>query len=79
MICRLQAFSPQAHFIRVDPGKQRGELVAAEPGGNVARADLSTQRVSHNTECLVTLVMSVLVVDLLEPVDVEEHERQVGC
>ena len=72
----LQPLGQRAHLVRLDPGEQRGKLVAAEPGGNVARADVVAQRIGHHTECPVALVMSVLVVDPLERVDVEQQSAR---
>ena len=58
--------------------QQQGELLAAEPAGQVVLAQHRLQRVRDLLEHLVAGQVPVGVVDHLEPVDVEQRHRQLG-
>ena len=55
---------------------QEDELVAGEPGERVARADQSREPVRDRYQQLIADLMAVDVVDLLEPVEVDEQNRR---
>lgn len=56
------------------PAQQDGELVAAEPGHQVARAGRGTQPVGHLHQYAVAGAVPEGVVDLLEVVEVDQHQ-----
>jgi hypothetical protein len=59
---------------RVLPGREHAELVAAEPGDHVNRADCAAHRHRDVHEDAVARVVPVSVVDPLEAVDVEQEQ-----
>ena len=60
--------------VGVGRGRQQdGELVAAEPGDRVARAQDAGDARADELQQLVAAVVAERVVDLLELVEVEEH------
>jgi hypothetical protein len=63
-----------AHFLQ-----HHDELVAAEPRHGVAAAQRPRQPRRHLLEDLVADVVAERVVDVLEPVEVEEHQRHAGA
>ena len=58
-----------------DLGQQHGELVAAEPGDGVDLAQRAAQPLADLNQELVAVVVAEGVVDLLEPVQVEQQQR----
>ena len=54
-----------------------GELVASEPGHRAPVAHLALEPSGHDAQELVTAVVPEGVVDLLEPVEVDEHHAHV--
>ena len=56
--------------------EQHGELVAAEPGGGVARGEPLGQPARAHAQQLVARGMAQRVVDLLEVVEVDEQDRE---
>ena len=61
-----------------DRRQQHGELVAAEPRDHVARPDAVRQPVRHQPQQPVADRVPQRVVDLLEPVQVEQQEADLG-
>ena len=61
----------------VGPLEEQGELVAAEPGQRVALADRHAEAPCDLLEQPVTAVVPERVVHLLEPVEVDEQDREV--
>ena len=61
----------------VHRGEEHGELVASEPRNRVTCADDLLQTVAEGGEHLVAHAVAELVVDLLELVEVDEHERRL--
>jgi hypothetical protein len=61
-------------------GEQDGELVAAEPGHGVVAADRALEPPGHLDQQQVARVVAEVVVDLLEPVEVEhQHGGPAGA
>ena len=58
---------------------QHGELVAAEPGGGVARAQAAREPVAHDHEQRVAGGVAEAVVDGLEVVEVDEQHRELAA
>ena len=58
----------------LDVLEQHGELVAAEPGGGVGRAERREQPLADLAEHLVSDGVAEAVVDRLEVVEVDEHD-----
>jgi len=56
------------------PSEQHGKLVTAQPGDQVAGADAVREPAGHGPQQLIADVMPERVVDLLEPVEVEQEE-----
>jgi hypothetical protein len=73
----------QARAVLTGGRQQDGELVAAEPGDRVVRAQRGSQPRPHLGQQLVTHGMTETVVDVLEPIKVDHHHRQrrgrAGC
>ncbi len=61
---------------RLDLGQQHHELIAAETAHRVAGAHRAPDPLRHRLEQLVAGIMAVAIVDLLEMVQVHEHQRQ---
>ncbi len=61
----------------VEPGEDDAELVAAEATGNVGGANGRPQRVRERAQRLVAGHVAADVVDPLQPVEVDDQERQV--
>ena len=59
----------------VGGGDDQRELVAAVAGGDVVGADAAAQRGADAAQHLVAGQVAVLLVDLLEVVEVDQHER----
>ena len=59
---------------RPDVGQEDRELVATQAGHDVVVAQRAAQPLGHLLEQLVPAVVAERVVDVLEPVDVQEHE-----
>ncbi len=64
---------------RVEPGAQHRELVAAEAGDDVARPHRLLEALRDLAEQLVAGVVAQSVVDVLEPVDVQEQDGDAGA
>jgi hypothetical protein len=62
---------------RARPRHEERELVTAEARQQVALADGRPQSRSHVAEQAVAVVVAERVVDLLEAIDVEQHERRL--
>ena len=60
----------------VDVRQEHGELVAAEPGDHVAGAQRALDPLRDDLEQPVADLVAEGVVDLLEPVEVEEEQRE---
>ena len=58
------------------PGCEDRELVSSEPPDRVQRAHRASQSLDHPAQQLVAGGMAVHVVDRLEVVEVEQHERE---
>ena len=58
------------------PAQQHGELVAAEPGERVAAAQRAAQPGGDLAQQPVAVVVAERVVDLLEPVEVDQQQRR---
>src|SRR6266702_3995977 len=56
--------------------EQDGELVAAQPGGGVARADAAAEALGHAGQEGVPDHVAERVVDGLEVVEVDQHDHQ---
>ena len=67
------ACSPRATL-----GQQDRELVAAEPGHGVRRAQRARQPLADQLEQAVAVVVAERVVDLLEVVEVHDHHRALA-
>ena len=63
-----------ARLVGAAVGQQDGELVAAEAGDRGAVAHALAQRVGHLADQLVAGAVAERVVDVLEAVDVEQHD-----
>ena len=59
-------------------GEQQRELLAADPEHAVGRAHAAAQQHAHLAQRVVARDMAARVVELLEVVDVGEHEREAG-
>ncbi len=64
-------------LLRADAGDDDDELVAADPRDDVAGARTGAQLAAYLGEDIVAGLMSERVVDFLEAVDVDEHEREL--
>ena len=64
-----------AHGLLVDVEQQHRELVAAEARGAIAGPQPQRQRVAERAQHLVAGEVAEHVVDLLEAVDVHQHEH----
>ena len=64
---------------RVEPGAQHRELVAAEASDDVTRSHRLLEAVRDLSEQLVAGVVAESVVDVLEPVDVQEQDGDAGA
>jgi hypothetical protein len=60
----------------VDVFQQDRELVAAQTGHGIGRADAGPEPFRDQTQQLVTCGVPEAVVDILEPVEVDEQHRQ---
>ena len=58
---------------------KHAEFVAAESGHHVGGADVGRQRRGHRLEQRVAGGMAVAVIDRLEAVEVDEHQRDAGA
>jgi len=63
-------------LIEVGPRQQYGELVAAEAGEQVAATQGRSQALPDHGQQLVSGVVAQAVVDLLEPVEIEQQQGQ---
>jgi len=71
----------RGHVLRLDDRgvgvrQQQGELVAADPGGDVGLAQDRAHAARHGGERRVTGCVAVAVVDLLEAVEVDDDQRE---
>ena len=57
--------------------RQDQELVAAEPGDGVVRAQLAFQALADRDQQTVAQAMAEAVVDGLEAIQIEEHQREL--
>src|SRR5450756_2154168 len=57
------------------PGKDPGELVAAEPGGGVSSTESLDESGCHSLEQCIAYAMAERVIHLLEFVEIHDHER----
>ncbi len=62
-------------LVRVGDRQQGGELVAADPEQRVAAAQGAAERGGDRAEDLVAVLMAVGVVDALEAVEIDDHDR----
>ncbi len=67
---------PAAGELRGHAGEDDGELVAADPAGQVPRPDVGAEDPGHRLEHGVTEGMAAGVIDPLEVVEVHQEERQ---
>ena len=72
---RIRSAASSAPPASAHVGEQHGELVAAEPGDGVLGPHRAGQPVGGDLEQPVAGVVAQGVVDLLEPVQVEQAER----
>ena len=70
------ALGQRGRLVVRDAGRQHDELIAAEAGGRVAAADVRVDALSGFAQRHVTGEMTVLIVDLLEPIQVDEQAGQ---
>ena len=70
-----QPLGQRLGLVEAGVGQQDGELVAAEPGQHVARPQRGAQPRADLAEQVVAGVVAEAVVDLLEPVEVEQQQR----
>jgi len=66
---------PDGAVLVVGAAQQDGELVTAEPGDEAARPDRGPQPGADLDQELVAVLVPEGVVDLLEPIEVEDHDR----
>ncbi len=76
----LQSLGDSGRLLCSGSGQQQRELVAAQPAGRVARPRQAGQDAADQGEDAVPGGMAMGVVDVLEPVDVddEQADRMVG-
>ena len=76
----LEPAGPLARLLVRQPGEHDDELVAAQPGHQLARLGRRGQRLGERDDQLVALLEPQLVVDRLQPVHVDEQhpERRAG-
>ncbi len=60
----------------IEPGHQQGEFVAADPCDGIGLADAGAQPFAHRCQQLIACAMPQGIVDRLETVQIDEHERQ---
>ncbi len=66
-------------ILEIDVVQQDRELVAAQSGDRVGRADPLAQPPAHQHQQLVPDVVPQRVVDVLEVVQVDQHHHGRGC
>lgn len=72
---RAQALGDPGGRLRVGPGEQHGELLAADAKQAIGGTQgLGTEH-DHSAQYLIAHPMAEQVVDRLEPVDVEQNQR----
>ena len=76
---RARNASAQCVVPDVGPVAKHGELVTAEARHDVVRSGQAAQPVGHDLQHPVTDAMAEPVVDLLEPVEVHEHQRDLAA
>jgi hypothetical protein len=69
---RAQPLGPLLGLVQGDPGQQDGEFVATEPGQQLALAEGREQARTDLAQQLVAGGVPEAVVDLLEPVEVQQ-------
>ena len=72
---RLHSLHDRTDRTRIEIVDQKGELVATEARGDVGRAQSATQPLPHLSQKAITRQMTERIVDQLEPVEVEKHDR----
>ncbi len=75
---RTDPFSDLGAHRSAAVGQQNGELVPAQAGDGVARAEHLGDPVRRLDEQLITVVVAQGVVDLLEPIEVDHHHDRLG-
>jgi hypothetical protein len=76
---RAQALGQRGRLRAAGVGDEDRELVAAQAPDGVRRAHDGAHRVDHPAQQLVAERVPVLVVDALEVVEVQEHDRHHGA
>src|SRR5215207_5577979 len=73
----LRALRDRDRIRRGRAGQDDGELVASQPAGNVACADGRAQRIPHRFERLVAGGVAAEIVNALEPVEIDDEQREL--
>ena len=75
---RAEPFAHAACRLDIDVGREHDELVTGDPRHEIAVADGVDDSSGDGNEQLVAGLVSHDVVDVLEPVEIDEQQRNVG-
>src|SRR5262249_25683877 len=73
---RAQALGGDERAVGVGPRQNGQELLATDAPGQIARPERRAQEIAERDQHLVAARVAVRVVDLLEVIDVERHDRE---